>query len=136
MQAEINSSVHKKHGKRKERLYGIWQSMKTRCTNEKHKYFQNYGGRGISVCSEWENFEPFYKWAVTHVYSVGLTIDRIDNDGNYCPENCRWATSVEQTRNRKNTIKIQYHGTEKTLMEVAKIEGITYTQAYRKYRKK
>jgi len=84
------------------RLYRIWSNMKTRCTNSHSQYkYSRYGGRGISVCEEWMNdFESFKNWAVSHGYSDSLTLDRIDNDGNYGPDNCRWATMSEQCFNR------------------------------------
>ena len=83
------------------RLYQSWANMKHRCNNKHNRFYERYGGRGISYCSEWETFEPFMKWALSNGYTDELTLDRIDNDGNYCPENCKWSTQSEQASNKK-----------------------------------
>ena len=116
-----------KHGKRYSRLYTIWLNMKQRCTNPKTKQYPNYGGRGIQVCSEWmDSFESFYNWATSNGYSDKLQIDRINNDGNYEPLNCRWATRKEQCANKSNNVKIEAGGKEVLLTHLANDIGITH----------
>ena len=98
-------------GAYKSRLHRIWDSMKSRCYNENMTYFQRYGGRGVTVCDEWRNnFKAFYDWAMSNGYTDELTIDRIDNNGNYSPENCRWSTMKEQSRNRRTNHQITWNG--------------------------
>lgn len=106
--------------KQKERLYTIWNGMKNRCNNSRDENYKNYGARGIKVCDEWQNdYSLFRKWALENRYSENLTIDRINNNGNYCPENCRWATRKEQNNNTRQNRYIEYNGEIKTLSEWA-----------------
>ena len=95
----------RKHGlAKKERLYNIWVCMKQRCRDENASNYRYYGGRGISVCDEWRSdYTKFREWALSHGYKDDLTIDRIDVNENYCPENCRWITIAEQQRNTTRT---------------------------------
>ena len=107
------------------RLYRIWCGMKDRCIRPNHKSFKDYGGRGITVCSEWrDDFSTFATWAIEHGYQNDLSIDRIDNDGPYSPNNCRWVNMKEQCKNQRNTRLLEYQGQIKTLGEWAEQTGI------------
>lgn len=120
-----------KHGDCSSRLYSIWTGIKTRTTNKNAACISNYGGRGISMCLEWLDYSVFKKWALENGYSDSLTIDRYPNvNGNYCPENCRWATHIQQTRNRRNTLKIIIDGIEKPLIEWAEENDLKYRVLY------
>ncbi|QIW89742.1 HNH endonuclease [Bacillus phage Izhevsk] len=88
-----------RHGMDGTKIYKIWSGMKQRCDNSNSMYYEYYGGRGIDICKEWsESFEVFHKWAIEKGYQEGLSIDRIDNDGNYEPSNCQWLTLADNTR--------------------------------------
>ena len=120
-----NKSSHYKHGLCNTRLYRIWGNMKNRCSNLKSNRAHIYLVRGIKVCDEWRNdFQAFYDWAISHGYSDELTLDRINNDGNYEPNNCRWVTYSQQNKNRRNIRFIEYKGEKKLLSEWAKKLGI------------
>ena len=113
------------HGGTRTKLYGVWLTMKNRCHNHNTKSYSNYGGRGISVCDEWRNdFSSFKKWADENGYQDGLTIERINNDGNYEPGNCRWATVLEQARNKRNNHYVIYKGVRYTITELGRVTGV------------
>lgn len=129
LQKELASKRFSTHKKRSTRLYSIHANMKQRCYNPKNKRYKNYGGRGIIICPEWlgnNGFENFYNWAVHNGYKENLTIDRINNNGNYEPLNCRWANSKEQRLNTTNNHKLTYNGKTLTAYEWSKITGINY----------
>lgn len=114
------------HGKHETRLYRIWHHMILRITNENEKSYKYYGGRGITVCKEWsESFVEFEKWAIENGYAENLTIDRIDNNKGYSPDNCRWATRKEQSNNTRRNYYLTYQGETKTISEWAKKTGIS-----------
>ena len=122
------SETHKTHGFGYTRLYAVWVEIKNRTLNPKHKNYKDYGGRGITVCEGWKNdFMPFYNWAMENGYeeNKGLSIDRIDNNGNYCPKNCRWTTQTIQTRNQR-IYKNNKSG----------YKGVSYTKETGRYRVK
>lgn len=107
------------------RLYNIYENMLARCYKKYAKHYDNYGGRGIKVCDEWKNsFVSFKKWAMTNGYHDNLTLDRKNNDGDYEPSNCRWATRKEQARNVRNNRLVLYNGIAKPLSEWCEILGI------------
>jgi hypothetical protein len=110
------------------RLRNTWAGMKRRCTNPADRSYKSYGGRGISVCIEWRQFDRFRFWALNAGYRPGLTIDRIDVNGNYEPSNCRWATQKEQQNNRTNNRRITIDGVTKTLNQWAEAYGANETR--------
>lgn len=115
----------KQNGKSTTRLYKIWSGMRSRCYRETCGSYYNYGGRGITICEEWkENFSAFEEWAKVNGYADNLTIERIDVNGNYCPENCTWVTWQEQCNNKRNNIKLTYKGQTHNLRTWAEITQI------------
>lgn len=125
---------HKKHGMSDTRLYKCWKGMIGRCrpTSEKHHY---YFDRGISVCEEWKNPEVFCEWAISNGYGDNLTLDRINNDGNYEPSNCRWVTQKQQVRNRSVSISVEFNGEIRGLQEWSEVLGIKIGTLYARWKK-
>lgn len=115
----------RKHGMSKTRIFKIWAGIKKRCTNPKCKTYHLYGGRGIKLCGRWQSFENFYA-DTKDTYKSNLSLDRFPNqDGDYCPENYRWATSKAQNNNRRNNFIIEIMGQTKTLSEWSSLSGIS-----------
>lgn len=112
------------HGDTKTRLYAIWTSMKQRCKNERTNNYHLYGGKGIRVCDEWQNYIPFKAWAMANGYESTLSIDRIDNSLGYSPSNCRWVTMKAQQNHRSNNHDIAFKGKEQTLTKWAEEIGV------------
>ena len=107
------------------RIKHIWESMKARCYNTNHKHYKDYGGRGITICDEWLNsFESFYEWSINNGYNDRLTIDRIDNEKSYSPENCCFVLAIDQQQNKRNTIKCE---SGLSLRAECRMEDVPYT---------
>ena len=124
---EYMSKKQRTHGLRNTRLYNIWKCMKERCYYKKHEYYEYYGGRGIIICEEWkENFVAFYNWAINNGYKSSLTIDRINNDGNYEPSNCRWVDKIEQSNNKRSNVMIEYQGKVQSLADWCRELNLEY----------
>lgn len=119
-----------KHGLSNTRLHRIWHSMYCRCYYSSTNQYKNYGGRGIKVCEEWKHmqgFINFYNWAMNNGYKENLTLDRINNDGNYEPSNCRWATKKEQSNHRTNNVYYTFNGETKTSKQWCEIYNVSQT---------
>lgn len=126
---ECNKGSNKTHGKSKTRLYHVWSSMKGRCQNQNATEYSNYGGRGIRVCNAWmKDFEEFERWAIASGYKElphgECTLDRINSDGDYSPENCRWVNMKRQNNNRRNNRKVVVGGKKFSLTEASNMSGI------------
>lgn len=135
-----NSIAKKKHGGCADRLYFIWIAMRHRCYYEKDISYKNYGGRGIVVCDEWRNdYGAFKEWSIKSGYNEdaprgACTLDRIDPDGNYCPENCKWTSMKDQSNNRRNSYTITWNNETHTAKEWEVITGIPREVIYSRHR--
>lgn len=141
LRRERIAKMNYKHGLTKrnddiERLYNIWTNMKRRCFNPKDKGFRNYGSRGIRVCDEWMNdYNKFREWSLSHGYSDNLTIDRINNDGDYEPSNCRWTTMQVQSNNTRFNHFVTYKGETHTLADWGRLLNIDSDKIGRRLKK-
>lgn len=123
---ELRAKALTTHGGSGTRLYQVWAAMLARVNRPTASFYARYGGRGISVCAVWSDYAAFRDWALSHGYSPGLSIDRIDNDGNYEPSNCRWSTPLEQAWNKANNVIIEYRGKRACIAEHAREAGLDY----------
>lgn len=125
--------IKRKHGLWKTRSYETWLGMMKRCYNESARNYPRYGGRGIRVCEQWHDFERFYRDMGER--PKGMSLERTDNQGDYFPENCVWATPAEQSKNRRSTIFVTYNGITQCVSDWAKQLGIPRTRVYARIRK-
>lgn len=112
-----NKELSTKHGMYGTKIYRTWSALKSRCTNSNNHQYKNYGGRGISLFEDWFEFDSFYQWAINNGYDDSLSIDRIDNDGNYEPSNCHWTDMKEQSNNRRTNRLVTINGETKTVSQ-------------------
>lgn len=124
-----------KHSGSGTRLYIIWKGIRQRCNNPNCKIFKNYGGRGIKLCDEWNDFNNFKEWAMINGYKDNLSIDRIDVNGNYTPDNCRWVTNKIQANNKRNNRLLTLNGTTKTMSEWSEETGIKVSTIWERLNK-
>ena len=136
LRIETTSKRRKTHGATETRLYHIWCTMKRRCETVKSgKQKNNYADRGIIICEEWHDFIEFQKWAFSSGYNEKLTIDRINNNGNYCPENCRWVNNKIQANNKRNNVRLTYSNKTQTIAQWADELGMKYNTLDERLRK-
>lgn len=122
------------HGMSNTRIYGVWLQMRGRCRHSYGKDIKVYQGRNITVCEEWnKDFMSFYNWSIENGYNDDLTIDRIDNEKGYSPQNCRWITNSEQQLNKRNTVKVLYNDEEIPLVELCRKLNFNYKLAHARY---
>lgn len=124
LRVDVLHDLKSTHGESNTKLYGVWLSMKRRCDLPTSTYYKDYGARGIRVCEEWQqNYESFRDWSCANGYAEGLTIDRIDNNKDYSPDNCRWVDRVVQANNRRSNHPITWNGETHNITEWSRILG-------------
>ena len=123
---EIVGRIHRIHGQYKSRLYRIWKGMLARCNIPSATSYSNYGDRGVNVAKEWFEFGNFEKWAHSSGYTDDLTLDRIDTNGNYSPDNCHWVNRLRQGNNSRRNVLLTFNGEQRTTSEWAREVGINY----------
>ncbi len=135
-ESEVKVHGNQTHGQSRTRLYNTWRSMKKRCYTSKAKDYPRYGGRGIYICNLWmNNPKAFFAWAKSSGYQDNLTIERINNEGPYSPENCKWIAAKQQARNRRSNVFLEIEGKSKTLAEWATHAGISRSGLHHRYRR-
>lgn len=131
-------AVNRTHGQSKTRLYFVWRNMLNRCYNDTVNDYPNYGGRGITVCTEWkDDFQAFSEWAFANGYDANAkrgeyTLDRKNTNGNYEPSNCRWVSGYEQANNKRTNLHIEYKGNTFTLKQLSEKSGVPYKTLHRR----
>lgn len=124
-----------KHGESGSKLHNVWKGMRKRCLSPSSHNYYLYGARGIKICKEWDEFLDFKQWAINSGYKEGLSIEREENDGNYGPPNCRWATPKEQSNNTRTNHPITYNGVTKNVTEWAREKGMTDSTLFLRIKK-
>lgn len=131
----LNRDLLTKHGRSGQRIYHVWRNMISRCYRATDQHWKDYGARGIKVCDAWKNsMEEFIKWAEQSGYESHLTIDRIDVDGDYTPENCRWADVKTQNNNKRSSVRIEYKGGVYSLAEFARATNLSKSVVFKRYK--
>lgn len=133
---EFASKQFTTHGLHGHRLYTIYKGMKQRCNNTTNGRYGDYGGRGIKICDEWmSNFVNFFNWAVSNKYADDLTIERIDNNKGYSPDNCKWIPANKQSQNRRCNHELTFNGQTKTISEWSRELGGNFNLVYRRIKR-
>jgi hypothetical protein len=125
--------MYERHGLIKHPIYVSWRAIKQRCLNPNSTGWEAYGARGITLCDAWKDFLPFYTWAIENGWKPGLSIERVDVDGNYEPSNCVWATALEQANNKRPRLAVTVRGRTLNVRQWAKETGIFVTTLYKRY---